>query len=76
MHSSGPNAMAINIYNKLPNQIKNIDKTNIFENKLKELLIQKCYHTVDEYINDDNLNDDFLYRHNIIKKQIDRPAHN
>lgn len=52
MHSSGTHVMSIKIYNKLPEDIKNIDKNNIFTNKLKQLLITKSYYTIDEYLND------------------------
>lgn len=52
IHSSGPNVMAVKIYNKIPEKIKLLEKYNIFERQLKEMLIEKTYYTLDEYFND------------------------
>lgn len=43
--------MAPRIYNKLPDDIKNLNVTQ-FKKKLKLLLIEKCYYTTDEFLND------------------------
>lgn len=52
LHSSSPYSMSIKIYNKLPEDIKQQNKTSIFLNKLKQYLIKKSYYTVDEYLTD------------------------
>lgn len=52
IHSTSTLVMSVKIYNKLPDAIKNEVKFNIFINKLKQLLIRKCYYNVNEYLND------------------------
>jgi hypothetical protein len=52
LHSSGPQIMCIKIYNKLPKSIKNINKEKDFINETKQLLINKRYYSVQEYLND------------------------
>lgn len=52
MHSTSTLVMSVKIYNKLPEAIKNEQKFNIFINKLKQYLIQKCYYNINEYFND------------------------
>lgn len=52
MHSDSAYVMSIKLYNKLPEPIRNIDKYNIFMNKLKTFLIDKSYYSVNEYLND------------------------
>lgn len=54
-HSSSPLVMSIKIYNKLPDSIKSISNDNHFTNKLKELLIRKCYYNISEYLEDKHL---------------------
>ncbi|KAF9814724.1 hypothetical protein SFRURICE_014819 [Spodoptera frugiperda] len=49
LHHS-PYYMAVKIFNKLPEQIKEEPKFNTFNRKLKEYLIQKCFYTVAEYL--------------------------
>lgn len=44
--------MSIKIYNKIPDIIKDQQKTNTFINKLKDFLISKCYYNINEYLND------------------------
>jgi exonuclease III len=41
---------SIKIYNKLPNEIKLINNRNIFKNKLKAILVEYPYYSVDEYL--------------------------
>lgn len=52
LHSSSPYAMSIKIYNKLPENIKQENKTNLFLKKLKQFLITKSYYTIEEYLTD------------------------
>lgn len=52
MHSTSPYVMSIKLYNKLPTMIKKEEKTNIFLKKLRQFLINKCYYSVNEYLND------------------------
>ncbi|KAJ8727712.1 hypothetical protein PYW07_000605 [Mythimna separata] len=50
MFQSGPLVMCIKIYNKLPNEIKDIEFDNKFVNALKLYLIQKCYYSLNEFL--------------------------
>lgn len=43
--------MAPKIYNKIPNDIVNLD-LNTFKNKLHEMLVSKCYYKITEFLND------------------------
>lgn len=52
MHSTSPLIMSIRIYNKLPNEIREISKIHIFINKLKRFLESKAYYTVNEFLDD------------------------
>lgn len=44
-------AMAPKIFNKLPNNIKDLN-LNLFKKQLKKLLIEKCYYNVYDYLSD------------------------
>jgi hypothetical protein len=46
IYNSQPSAAGCIYYNKLPNNIKQIENTNQFKKKLKELLIKGCYYTI------------------------------
>lgn len=52
IHSTGPLKMTIKLYNKLPETIKSEPKDNIFVNKLKQILINKAYYSLNEYLDD------------------------
>lgn len=52
MHSTSPLIMSIQIYNKLPNEIRQETKISIFINKLKRFLVLKAYYTVKEFLDD------------------------
>lgn len=52
MHSDSPFVMSIKLYNKLPTEIKNEAKLNKFTQQVKKFLCEKCYYTVNEYLND------------------------
>lgn len=43
------------IYNRIPENIRGINEVTAFKNKLYNLLVDKCYYSVTEYINDINL---------------------
>ncbi|KAF9811204.1 hypothetical protein SFRURICE_002573 [Spodoptera frugiperda] len=47
--------MSIKIYNKLPETLRNEKKIHVFTNKLKKILISKCYYNVKEYLDDKNI---------------------
>jgi len=42
--------MGIKLYNKLPNTIKKLDKMQEFKRRLKYLLMQHTFYSVDEYM--------------------------
>lgn len=44
--------MAPKIYNKLPLRIKSVQELNTFKTLLKKLLVDKCYYTVNEFLED------------------------
>ena len=46
---TAPCYSAANLFNKLPDEIKNINSSNIFKNKLKDFLLNKAYYNVKEY---------------------------
>lgn len=52
MLSSGPLAMTITIYNKIPTNIKSEESLPVFTRKLKHLLIEKSYYTLNEFLTD------------------------
>jgi hypothetical protein len=52
LYSSAPHSMLIKIYNHIPNQIKSINKTTIFEKHLKQFLILKSYYSISEFFED------------------------
>lgn len=54
IHSS-PYGMSIKIYNKIPNNIKDIDNYKIFKNTIKLYLTRKAYYTLDDFFNDKNV---------------------
>ena len=47
--------MAPKIYNKIPNDIKNCN-IKVFKNKLKMILANKCYYSIDQFLNEDEFN--------------------
>jgi hypothetical protein len=44
--------MAPKMYNKVPNNIRNIEDMTHFKNKLFEFLVKKAYYTVNEFLSD------------------------
>ena len=55
IHSTSPLVMSIKMYNMLPEAIREEKKLHLFTNKLKKMLISKCYYNVNEYLNDKSL---------------------
>jgi hypothetical protein len=55
IYNSKPSVAGCIYYNKLPNNIKQIENINQFKKKLKELLIKRCYYSIDDYLNEDFL---------------------
>lgn len=43
---------AARLYNRLPMELKTINKLSIFKRKLKSLLVRKCYYSVGDYLRD------------------------
>lgn len=56
LHTSKPSVAGCIFYNKLPNSIKQIDNKNQFIKELKNLLINGCYYSTEDYMNDKFLN--------------------
>lgn len=48
--------MAPRIYNHLPKSILEITNINAFKNKIKTILMKKCYYSINEYLNDGRWN--------------------
>jgi hypothetical protein len=55
IYNSKPSVAGCIYYNKLPNNIKQIENINKFKKKLKDLLIKGCYYSIDDYLNEDFL---------------------
>jgi hypothetical protein len=51
-YTSKPSVVGCIFYNKLPNSIKQIDNKNQFIRELKNLLINGCHYSIDNYMND------------------------
>lgn len=52
MFRNSPLYRCILLYNKLPDYIKNEENVTTFKNKLKYILLNKCYYNVEEFMND------------------------
>lgn len=52
MYRNGPYYSAIKIYNNLPETIKSENEYKTFYSKLKKYLIEKCFYSVNEFMND------------------------
>lgn len=52
IYKKGPYYRSIQIYNALPDFIKNLNNISLFGSKLKSHLVNKCYYSVIEYIED------------------------
>lgn len=49
---SGPHAMSIKVFNKIPVEIKDTNNFNIFKNRLNRFLLTKSYYTLQEFFED------------------------
>lgn len=54
LNSQNVYCMAIRIYNKVPDKFKE-DGLNLFKRKLFNLLLTKCYYSVKDFLNDNNI---------------------
>jgi hypothetical protein len=52
-YSSKPSVAGCIFYNKLPNNIKQIENKNQFTRELKKLLIKGCYYSIEDYLNEE-----------------------
>jgi hypothetical protein len=55
MCKKSPHYKCILITNKIPNSIKLESRNSVFKKKLENLLIDKCYYSVKDFLNDDSL---------------------
>lgn len=55
MYKNGPYYRCILVANKIPESIKGETKDNIFKEKLREFLINKCYYSIDDFMNDTSI---------------------
>lgn len=55
IYKNGPYYRAIKIYNKIPTHIKTVPKDTSFIHTLKSKLIEKCYYSIAEYMEDNSL---------------------
>jgi hypothetical protein len=55
MYRNGPYYRCILVTNKIPEEIKNETNDDVFKRKFKKLLIQKCYYSINEFLNDTEL---------------------
>lgn len=55
LHSNSPYVMSIKVFNKLPDSLKNETSDTKFLRALKNILINKAYYSINEFINDNNI---------------------
>lgn len=55
IYKNSPYCKCIRVINKIPDDIKLEPNDKLFRNKLKNLLIEKCYYSVDEFLDDKTL---------------------
>jgi hypothetical protein len=53
LYNSKPSVAGCIFCNKLPNNIKQIEKNNQFARELKKLLIKGCYYLIQDYLNNE-----------------------
>jgi hypothetical protein len=53
LYNSKPSVASCIFYNKLPNNIKQIENNNQFARELKKLLIKGCYYSIQDYLNEE-----------------------
>lgn len=50
--SNSADIVGLKIMNKLPQDVKAVDSFNLFKNRLRQFLLQKCFYTLEEYFQD------------------------
>lgn len=50
LYEKNPYYIGIQLYNRLPDSIKEINSKIVFKNKVKKLLLDKSFYTIDEYL--------------------------
>jgi hypothetical protein len=53
LYNSKPSVAGCIFYNKLPNNIKQIENKNQFTWELKKLVIEGCYYLTEDYLNEE-----------------------
>jgi hypothetical protein len=53
LYNSKPSVAGCIFYNKWPNNIKQIKNNNQFVRELRKLLIEGCYYSIQEYLNEE-----------------------
>jgi hypothetical protein len=53
LYNSNPSVAGCILYNKLPNNIKQIENNNQFARELKKLLIKGCYYSIQDYLKEE-----------------------
>jgi hypothetical protein len=54
LYNSKPSVAGCIFYNKLPNNVKQIENNNHFARELKTLLIKGCYYSIQDYLNENS----------------------
>lgn len=44
-----PQYQSIQLFNKLPVELKNISNISVFQRKVKDLLLEKCYYSIKDF---------------------------
>lgn len=52
LHSNSTYVMAVKIYNKIPDSLKDEISDKKFISKIKDILVDKAYYSLNEYMND------------------------
>lgn len=52
LFENGPYYSGIQIYNKIPHEIKSLGSANLFYRKVRVFLVRKCYYSVEEFLQD------------------------
>jgi hypothetical protein len=53
LYNSKPSVAGCIFYNKLPNNIKQIENKNQFTRELKKLLVKGYYYSIEDYLNEE-----------------------
>lgn len=55
MVKNGPFYRCVQIMQKIPDTVKQFSDIKLFKNKLRRIIIEKCYYTIDEFFKDQSL---------------------